>query len=528
MAAIVTLLAAPGYLLAIVTVIGGPRLGQFWLVADLPPLLRYWKEEWLVLTLSMMATAVLAAVQWKSFVLDTRDYRILGPLPLRRSTVLVAKLASLSLVLLVLHAAVNAFSGLLLPLASPAGYWRTLPALQLTLLLQTVFTCASVLALQALATALLPPALAQRLSTLVQAGVLLAVAVLVVSADTLSERALALRDTPHALHASLVPIAWFMGLYKRLLGFDSARSAADARLALEATAAAVAVAAAGCLGGYRDGEGRAPGSTRLLQRWGAALDSAFAFRHPARPRARGISAFVGKASRRSPAVALIRRGWLVLGIAVVLAELGGASLRGHLQAAIPVAATVAPVVVLPFFGLVGLRLAAAYPANLEANWLFRVTETGGRRDPATAVQAVALRGIVLPLLAAAFVPQAALWGAAVAAPVALLGLAIALVSAEWLFFGFGKIPFTCSYLPGKANLRASWPLAAAVGFIYCIVLPQVVVPWLGEGRAWLTLLALLTLLWACLLALSRASGRREPLVFDERALPRVTQLRLDD
>ncbi|HXK12464.1 MAG TPA: hypothetical protein VMT70_22690 [Vicinamibacteria bacterium] len=85
-AAILTLLAAPGYFLAVITVLGGPRLGQHWRVAALPPLLRYWKEEWLLFTLSMAATAVLAAVHWKSLALDAGDYRILGPLPVRRSS----------------------------------------------------------------------------------------------------------------------------------------------------------------------------------------------------------------------------------------------------------------------------------------------------------------------------------------------------------------------------------------------------------------------------------------------------------
>jgi hypothetical protein len=36
---ILTMLAAPGYLLAVLTLIGGPRLGRWWEVAGLPPLL---------------------------------------------------------------------------------------------------------------------------------------------------------------------------------------------------------------------------------------------------------------------------------------------------------------------------------------------------------------------------------------------------------------------------------------------------------------------------------------------------------
>jgi hypothetical protein len=525
--AVLTLLAAPGYLLAVLTLIGGPRMGRYWEVAGLPPLLVFWKEEWLILTFSMAAAAVVAAVQWKSFVLDVHDYRILGPLPVRRAPVLLAKLASLAIVLLVLHLAVNSLSGLLMPGVSPAGYFRTLLALQLTLLLQTVFVCASVLAVQALATAALPSALAQRVATLVQAGFLLAAAVLVVSAEWLSLRMLALHDTPHTLHR-VVPVAWFMAAYKPLLGLDGSVVAADARTALVATAAAMIVAVAGCLLGYRDTEGRGTPAAGLLERWAAALDRAFRFRHPARPRARGISAFIGKALQRSPTVALLSRGWLVLGIAIVLAGLGAATARGQLQTAVPSAATVAPGIVLPFFGLVGLRLAAAYPANLEANWLFRLTETAHPADHATAIRVCALRAVVLPWVALPFAAQAFLWGLGTALPLALLGLAIGLVSAEWLFLGFRKIPFTCSYLPGKADLRRSWPLAALVGFVYCIALPAIVAHALRQRSAWLMLLALLMALWACLLLLSKGRARGEPLVFDEKAVPLVTQLHWDE
>jgi hypothetical protein len=525
--AILALLAAPGYLLAVLTLIGGPRMGRYWEVAGLPPLLVFWKEEWLLLSLSMAATAVVAAVHWKSFVLDTRDYRILGPLPVRRASVLVAKLASLSIMLLVLHLGVNSLSGLLMPGVSPAGYWRTLLALQLTLLLQTVFVCASVLAVQALATTALPSALAHRMATLVQAGVLLAAAVLLVSAEWLSLHMLALHGTPDVLHR-IVPVAWFMALYKWLLGLDGAVIVADAQRALLATAAAVTVAAAGCLRGYRDTEGRGTRAAGLVQRWAAALDRALRFRHPARPRARGISAFIGKSSQRSPTVALLARGWLVVGIAIVLAGLGAATVRGELQAAVPVAATIAPGIVLPFFGLVGLRLAAAYPANLEANWLFRLTETADSADHAMAIRVCALRAVVLPWVALPFAVETFTWGLGTALPLALIYLAIGLVSAEWLFLGFRKIPFTCSYLPGKADLRRSWPLAALVGFVYCVALPEIVTHALREGSAWLVLLALLTTLWVCLLLLSRRRGRGEPLVFDERAVPLLTQLHWDE
>jgi hypothetical protein len=42
------------------------------------------------------------------------------------------------------------------------------------------------------------------------------------------------------------------------------------------------------------------------------------------------------------------------------------------------------------------------------------------------------------------------------------------------------------------------------------------------------LLPLLMALWACLLLLSKGRARGEPLVFDEKAVPLVTQLHWDE
>ena len=36
----------------------------------------------------------------------------------------------------------------------------------------------------------------------------------------------------------------------------------------------------------------------------------------------------------------------------------------------------------------------------------------------------------------------------------LLALAVALVTIEWLFLGFPKIPFTCTYQPGRRRTCA--------------------------------------------------------------------------
>jgi hypothetical protein len=109
--AVVSLLAGPGYLTALVTARGG-RARELSHEGIVPPELWLWSPEWLLLSVSLVAVAALVAIQWRSFVLGGRDYRILGVLPLRRRTVMSAKLQSLVAVVLLLHVAINALPGL--------------------------------------------------------------------------------------------------------------------------------------------------------------------------------------------------------------------------------------------------------------------------------------------------------------------------------------------------------------------------------------------------------------------------------
>ena len=101
--AIVSLLAGPGYLMAVVTArtahaMARANAGHF------PPQLWLWAQEWHLFTISLAAVAVLAAVQWPCFVLGGRDHAILGVLPLERRTVTTAKLASVAMIVVIMTA----------------------------------------------------------------------------------------------------------------------------------------------------------------------------------------------------------------------------------------------------------------------------------------------------------------------------------------------------------------------------------------------------------------------------------------
>jgi len=249
----------------------------------------------------------------------------------------------------------------------------------------------------------------------------------------------------------------------------------------------------------------------------------------ARPRANAVASFVGAALFRSASAGLIARGFFLVGLALTLSGFIGMSLRdlGYSAPVLPAQPLLAPVLVLPFFALVGLRLAAVYPAEWGANWIFRLTEALGSSDYASGLRRAAVGRVVLPLLALMAVPYALVLGPLSAAALLGLALAVALVTSEWVFLGFSKVPFTCTYQPGKANLRATWPKYAAIFVLYCGLLPSLAVRVVASLPAWIASVALLLAAWRSLARARDREARALPLVFDDVAHPHLTILSLE-
>ena len=104
--------------------------------------------------------------------------------------------------------------------------------------------------------------------------------------------------------------------------------------------------------------------------------------------------------------------------------------------------------------LLATRHLFSLPAELKANWVFQLTERDARGEWLYAVDRLVLFWAALPWLAP--LPLEIHWmgwrGLAEAALTAVLGLLLY----DWLFASWNKLPFTCSYLPGKTP---GWMLA---------------------------------------------------------------------
>lgn len=104
-----------------------------------------------------------------------------------------------------------------------------------------------------------------------------------------------------------------------------------------------------------------------------------------------------------------------------------------------------------FFVISGMRTVFQFPAELNANWLFQLTEAhwGPAVRRVTRLRTIATGLFPALLIFAPF--EIYSWGTA-----GLMHLALEAVSglllAEILFWSFDKVPFTCSWFPGRINV----------------------------------------------------------------------------
>jgi hypothetical protein len=108
------------------------------------------------------------------------------------------------------------------------------------------------------------------------------------------------------------------------------------------------------------------------------------------------------------------------------------------------------------FAVVGTRVVFSLPLDMQANWVFRITPVRGGRGILLARR----RALLIVGLAPAWLLAAAGFltirpGPEGAGHVLVLGLA-GLIIAEVCLWGVPKLPFTCSYLPGKSNIHITF------------------------------------------------------------------------
>jgi hypothetical protein len=402
-----------------------------------------------------------AFLQWNKLFPDRRDFLVLGPFPVPVRTFFGARLSALCLFLLLLTAAVNFFPTLLVPFFSlsvpefrRAGYLRDLGSQIAATGGASIFAFFLVAALQGVLINVTSPSFFRRISPWVQAlgmsAMILSLLLFPIYSMLLPSAALA-----HARWLWFVPPVWFTGMYDLMLPPSDPLFLHFAALAAFAIACAIALfCLAWGLGFQRhyrrtleseDTDQRKPRNGLLRH---LAASSAFAFLRGS-PEEGAIFRFAGRILARSSGHRLFLACYWSVGIAIgllttVVVRDGRLGLSGEGLHSFPL--------LIVFFVLSGFRAAFQFPAELSANWLFRITEEHWAETSRRATRKRVLASGLVPALIAFLPFEIAKWGLETGVLHTIFQLAAGAVLIEILFWRFEKVPFTCSYYPGRIML----------------------------------------------------------------------------
>ena len=441
---------------------------------------RPFEHGWLLITdyyffvvYSMIVMGLVMVFEWDALFPDRKDYLILTPLPLGGNAIFAGKVVALVAFLGLFVIDSNFFCTLLGPLVSDSDGWarpllgQVLAAHAIAVVSGGVFVALVFAGLQGLLINVLTGRAFRRISPWVQMasmGLLISVLFLTpLMIDTL--RPLFERNSPVLRY---FPPFWFLALYMDLLpgrpgGAMFHDLAQLARRALEVSAAVFAIA---YLAGYRrharrvmeslETAGEGPGwlrarFDRIVNRW--------LLPHPLE---RATFHFISNTILRTARHRLFLASYTGVAFALALPSIVKVGARPGLPiVALSSAGLLAIPLTLSFFAVSGLRAVFNLPAELRANWIFQITEGEERWAHIRAARKwIVVMGIApLFLLLAPF--EFIFRGWALGLVHLSFALVLSLLMLNLLLVWFRKIPFTCSYFPGKTSM-------AGMAFVYIL------------------------------------------------------------
>ena len=408
-----------------------------------------WSSELFLISLNMLVVGVFALLSWDSTFPDRRDVLVLAPLPIRGRTMFAGKVAAAASALGLVLAAWNCLSGFAWPLmmAPPAGRFigtvRFVAAFWTALVTSGIFLYCVILAVQG-AAAQLP----RRWYLRVSAALQIALFVLFLGVMCLQS---VIAPENHVW----LPTYWFLGLLSELSGAFAAeghivmaplwqRAWIGLAIAILLAGGAFFVSYLRMLQKIVEEPDVAPGSRGglWLPRFGNLPQTA-------------LAQFVIRTLVRSRRHRAILAFYLGGGFAIVAVYLGAAREMTRLTWADTVKQVSFPMLVATATMLcaswLGTRTVFSLPLDLRANWLFRLVPMPEGTASVTAVRRALIFLSVFPIVAVSALLLLWFWPWKSAAGHLLLLALLGSVLSDASLYGFRKIPFTCSYLPGKSK-----------------------------------------------------------------------------
>lgn len=345
----------------------------------------------------------------------------------------------------------------------------------LTMIAAGAFIFCAVMSIQGVALQLLPHRLFLRVSSFLQIAAFAVIVSVYCLQPAASQQALIAAQQPLFAMTSLTPWSpslWFLGFFQQLSG-----SPAFPILAMRANVALATVlaltATVYALSYFR--------TLRRIAEEATIVPSRRAGRGWWRPSFGGVAPSGGglpaavvpfsvRTLLRSPQHRVILAFYLGMGFAaaIFLMNLSAPKVTFD-DAAAPLAAAsaqrpwheetgwlLAATILMLAFSVIGARLAFALPLDLRANWIFRIMPPRDGRDYLAARRRALLAVGVFPVWLASSALVLSAWPLLPALGHAIVLGLLGAIFAEAALYGIQKIPFTCSYLPGKTTFHVAF------------------------------------------------------------------------
>jgi hypothetical protein len=442
------------------------------------------RDQLLYVTFSMMALGFVALLMWESVFPDRRDVRVLDVLPISTRTHVVARLAALGMLAALFAIGINvpaavAF-GLDLWVYDVANSTFRLFAGHL-MATASAGLCAFflVIVVQGLLLNLFGSGVARRLALILQSLFVVVLIQTLFLTPLLAARVGAAFQAPAPAVVTLLPPAMFVALYDLVGGVHRPHQALPTLVAVASTVSAAFIAAVLIACSYRrlvrmaletpDGGGQ--GASRLWRGIPEMLTRAIS-RDPVQ---RAVAGFTIRSLARSRPHLTLLATYIGLAAALIIAAIVPAAIQGRLLARQnPNVVLLAAPLVLNFFVLCGLRVLFGIPTTIRANWTFRIHAPDDRADHVMiGVRRTMLFTAVAPIAAAAGVLGTVLWGAGRGAVYLGFTAGLGVALSHVLLMAFRKIPFACTYFPGRSRVQTLWPMYGGALLVYAFGLGSV-------------------------------------------------------
>ncbi len=502
-----------------------------------------WVEKCYFLLFGMLIISFISVLEWDVIFPDSRDFSNLVPLPLKLRAIFLSKFASYFLFICLFALGITSLSTFV--------FWIHLPKWQsptivyslrfvLTHIVTSFAACISISFIFAFLIGILMTMLGHRIFDLVSVYIrsLMMIALVFLMSFFLFRiieiprifPSLTVLKQNNSPFLYLFPPMWFVGLYETLLGNKDPQFQALAKWAVPAIILPLIAFFMISAVGYRKNlkkMGEVRRKKPRLNRMREGLKESFNTIFLRNPVQRAVFYFFGNTIKKSNLHRMRLASYMVVAVGIVLillatrmTSLGDFDNFDKIILSIPF--------VLSFFLVLGIRATSNIPIAIESNWIFRLREIADKKHYLIGFKKGIIFYTVLPLFVLLFVFYLFFWGWMNALFLCLYGFVVSCLLVEVIFIGHRKIPFACSYLPGKGKMHIFWIVYLFSLIFYVFIMTFIAYELLQNHSAFLYFYAIVLIPFVLIrFAQNRFLLKKVDIIYEEKPKPVLITLALD-